>query len=411
MIGDDVCRHRLKQHLGKVQDVAFSGNDKYLSTLGGQDDNALVIWDVASGSSICGSPAFSDSAICCTWLHGRSDRLVTAGNNHIRVWQVDFSLPKLHAMDAKLGSVRRVVSSITITDDDKIAYCGTTTGDIIKVSIERNEILSFKDPDVKVPQLIGISTHRFSLAVKALTCVRNPATGNYNLLVGAGDGALSFMNPSLSLVSGYKTQLMGGITSIAKHPKGDKYIVGTAECNTYQVSADLIQADLMSSCHTGSITDIAFPEGCPDLVVTSSRGDMRIWNTRLRQELLRIQVPNVECLSSVVTPSGSSILSGWDDGKIRAFYPETGRMKFVIPDAHTEKVTAVAVADNDARAPWRIISGGAEGRVRIWKVPIRNYLIYFPLSSSNHLMLTLLISGDQLPPGDVILPEGAPRAH
>ena len=43
-------------------------------------------------------------------------------------------------------------------------------------------------------------------------------------------------------------------------------------------------------------------------------------------------------------------------------------MKFVIPDAHTEKVTAVAVADNDARSPWRIVSGGAEGRVRVWKV-------------------------------------------
>jgi WD40 repeat protein len=31
-------------------------------------------------------------------------------------------------------------------------------------------------------------------------------------------------------------------------------------------------------------------------------------------------------------------------------------------------VTALAIADNDARSPWRIISGGAEGRVRVWKV-------------------------------------------
>ena len=33
------------------------------------------------------------------------------------------------------------------------------------------------------------------------------------------------------------------------------------------------------------------------------------------------------------------LVSGWDDGKIRAFYPETGRIKFVVPDAHTEKVS------------------------------------------------------------------------
>ena len=36
---------------------------------------------------------------------------------------------------------------------------------------------------------------------------------------------------------------------------------------------------------------------------------------------------------------GSVLVSGWDDGKIRAFYPETGRIKFVVPDAHTEKVS------------------------------------------------------------------------
>jgi len=35
--------HRLAQHLGWVQDLDFSHDDRYLATLGGQDDNALVI--------------------------------------------------------------------------------------------------------------------------------------------------------------------------------------------------------------------------------------------------------------------------------------------------------------------------------------------------------------------------------
>jgi hypothetical protein len=37
------------------------------------------------------------------------------------------------------------------------------------------------------------------------------------------------------------------------------------------------------------------------------------------------------------------LISGWDDGKIRAFYPETGRIKFVIPEAHSDKVEYVKV--------------------------------------------------------------------
>lgn len=40
----------------------------------------------------------------------------------------------------------------------------------------------------------------------------------------------------------------------------------------------------------GAVNDVAFPEGCPDLIVTSSKGDIRIWNTRMKQEILRIQV-------------------------------------------------------------------------------------------------------------------------
>jgi WD40 repeat protein len=176
------------------------------------------------------------------------------------------------------------------------------------------------------------------------------------------------MNKSLNMVQEKEKLLMGGITSFSLHPMGHKLAVGTDHCNRYELAADLEDAEMKTSCHFGSVNDVAFPEGCPDLIVSSSTGDIRVWNIKLKQELLRIQVPNLECLCSLVSPTGSSVVSGWDDGKIRSFYPETGRMKFVIPDAHTDKVTALAIADSDARSPWRIVSGGSEGRVRVWSV-------------------------------------------
>lgn len=368
MIGDQCCVHRLRQHLGKVQGVSFSANGAYIASIGGQDDNTLVVWDVNTGEAICGAPAATDSVLCVSWLNGRNDRLVTAGNYHVRVWQIDFGLPKLHAMDCKLGSLRRVFLCISIEDDDRMAFLGTVTGDVVQVSIDRNEIMSFKDPDVIVPSLVGLTKHRYAKSVNTLKAILNPSTGNTNVLVGAGDGTVSFINHKLNPVAGYKTSLSGGVTSISRHPKGMKFAIGTDQCNRYEVGEDLIDVELKTSCHAGAINDVAFPEGCPDIVVTSSLGDIRVWNTKARQELLRIQVPNLECLSCLVSPSGSAIISGWDDGKIRSFYPESGRIKFVIPDAHSERVTALAIADNDARSPWRIVSGGAEGRVRIWKV-------------------------------------------
>jgi WD40 repeat protein len=37
---------RLKLHKVLIQSLSFSNNEKYLASLGGQDDNTLVIWDV-----------------------------------------------------------------------------------------------------------------------------------------------------------------------------------------------------------------------------------------------------------------------------------------------------------------------------------------------------------------------------
>jgi WD40 repeat protein len=362
MIGTSCLLHDLRQHLTKVQDVSFSKSGEFLCTVGGQDDNAIVIWNVASGEALCGAPAASDSVLCCMWLNGRNDRVVTAGHYHVRVWQIDFRLPKLHPMDAKFGNVRRVFMSVAITADDHFAYLGTATGDVMKVKIDRNDIGSFNDPDTITPVMVGCSKERFSKGVQSMVSVGD------KVLIGAGDGTLTYLNSQLKSTSSQRTALMGGISSLALHPSGTKFMVGTDQCNRYEVSADLSKAEMKTSCHYGPITDVTFPDNCPDLIVTSSIGDVRVWNVRISQELLRIQVPNLECFCAVVSPSGSTLLSGWSDGKIRAFYPESGKMKFVIPDAHAENVLSLAVIDSDASSPWRVVSGGSDGRVRIWKI-------------------------------------------
>ena len=40
--------HRLKLHKVLIQSLSFSSDEKYLASLGGQDDNTLVIWDVSN---------------------------------------------------------------------------------------------------------------------------------------------------------------------------------------------------------------------------------------------------------------------------------------------------------------------------------------------------------------------------
>ena len=47
-----------------------------------------------------------------------------------------------------------------------------------------------------------------------------------------------------------------------------------------------------------------------DVFVTSSKNDIRVWNTNTSKELLRVTVPNMDCHAVDVTKDGRYIVSG-----------------------------------------------------------------------------------------------------
>ena len=73
------------------------------------------------------------------------------------------------------------------------------------------------------------------------------------------------------------------------------------------------------------------------------------------------------CLTSLRPRSlqdGKAIISGWSDGKIRAFGPQSGKLIYTINDAHQKAVTALACSSDSGK----LVSGGAEGLVRVWRI-------------------------------------------
>jgi WD40 repeat protein len=132
------------------------------------------------------------------------------------------------------------------------------------------------------------------------------------------------------------------------------------------MSWDTLEWNLRLTAHYEPIFDICFPKGSAELFVTCSVNDIRVWLVSKKQELLRIQVPNLTCHCIDVTESGDCILSGWSDGKIRAFAPESGALLYTINDAHLNGVTAIASFNDLGGGKASVISGGADGRVRLW---------------------------------------------
>jgi WD40 repeat protein len=338
--------HRLSLHKVAVVSLAFSPDEQYLATLGGQDDNSLVIWNVEHGTAICGTPAATDTALCVTFLKHNNYQLVTGGNYHVIVWAFDLANKKLRPTPVKLGQIKRVTTNVVLNHDDTFVYCGTETGDFLEVSLDR---ALFKRSCPK---------NCFSLGI---TCSALLPTGD--MVIGTGDGVIARIEAG-TLKLKQQCVVLGGVTSIALTKDSTHFFCGTSHSNIYWVDVDTLTAELRNTCHHERINQIAFPSGYSEVFATSSVTDIRLWNAASRQELLRIQVPNMECYCLDFTKDGRSIISGWSDGKVRAFLPQSGKLLYVINDAHKNGTTAMAVSNDSGR----IVSGGMEGEVRVWRL-------------------------------------------
>jgi WD40 repeat protein len=336
--------HKMVLHKGKVQDLCFSPEETYLASLGGRDDNKLIVWDVKSGEAVCGAPASTETALCVRFMNNDDYRLVTGGNYHIRVWDFDLANRKVRPSDCKLGQLKRVVTDITVTADDSAMVCTTKTGDALLIGLNYN---LFKTSGPKKPFQRG------------LLCITQTKRGNY--LVGAGDGTVACLSKDNFRVL-RRTKVDGGVTSIALNAKGDHFFLGTDTSNIYCVALDTFEFEVRNTCHSSGINDVAFPSGFSGLFATCGNQEIRIWSGVSRTELLRIQVPGLNCRCVTFTADGSSIVSGWSDGRIRAFKPRSGKLMYCINDAHRGSVTSISASHRGDM----LVTGGEGGMVRVW---------------------------------------------
>lgn len=92
-----------------------------------------VLWEVESGRAVCGSPANNNFTLTIKFFNNRNDKLVSAGNYNLLVWQYDEQNNKLRHTEATLGQLQRIFRTVSIDRNDEFAYCGTTTGDVLQV--------------------------------------------------------------------------------------------------------------------------------------------------------------------------------------------------------------------------------------------------------------------------------------
>jgi hypothetical protein len=130
--------HRLKLHKVLIQSLSFSHDEKYLASLGGQDDNTLVIWDCESGKALIGNPVGNNVANKVKFFNNTHSKCVTIHHYGVRTWDCDLEQKKVKYTEILMNSIKRVFSCLTISSCDSNAFLGTTTGDIVTIDLQRN---------------------------------------------------------------------------------------------------------------------------------------------------------------------------------------------------------------------------------------------------------------------------------
>jgi len=116
--------HRLRLHKVRVESVAFSCNEKWLASIGGQDDNSLVVWNLETGKAVCGSPAANETCHTVKFARRNEFVIVTAGKLHMRVWDFDLANRKVRPVDCNLGKLQRSFKYLLVDEADEYCYAG-----------------------------------------------------------------------------------------------------------------------------------------------------------------------------------------------------------------------------------------------------------------------------------------------
>ncbi|XP_049869481.1 cilia- and flagella-associated protein 52 isoform X2 [Pectinophora gossypiella] len=365
-------------------------------SLGGRDDGSLVLWDCVNNAATGTAQAArltTGDAMTVAPLSLRNMSFVTGGDSNLRVWNIRPESKNLDVQDVALGKLRRCVRCIAVSRDDTYGMAGTTTGDMIKFSINYPS-----DPKASVshckPAIIGClakcgawkkgkrpDSICYSQGVEALIILDDGC-----LIVGAGDGTIDILDeinwkgrfPKSKILDPNKPhfkalrscKLEGSITSLelmespAMQADRRLLLAGTRTSEIYAINIHTFAPTLVVTCHRCAINDIAFPLGMSGVFATAGAGDVRVWCLETCQELLRVVVPNFTCSSLLFSADGKSIVSAWNDGNIRAFTPLTGRLIYCIYNTHNKGTSAIGMT-RDGRT---LVSGGCEGQVRVWDI-------------------------------------------
>ncbi|TNN55253.1 Cilia- and flagella-associated protein 52 [Liparis tanakae] len=219
------------------------GHTNNVSCVSVSKSGLIVVWNIETKQAICGSLASAHSAGHCLtvqYSNTNDNVFVSAGSGTLRVWELDVPNRKIRPTECQIGKLKRIVKCVQITENDEFIFCGTTSGDILKINLQTGFLSDF-----------GPDKEKFSMGVNVLRILKCG-----DLLVGSGSGTFVLCSKTKFKIL-KRAQLKKGVTSIAIRGEDQQFYVGTEGAQMYRFTYDDFRETLISTSHSSAVNDVA----------------------------------------------------------------------------------------------------------------------------------------------------------
>jgi serine/threonine protein kinase/WD40 repeat protein len=304
-------------HTGPVSGVAYSPDGRYFLTCSGgpAGERFVRLWEIASGQEIHRLEGHTANAQCVAFAPNGRQALSGAADRSVRLWDVVTGNPIRTFWESHRAPVR----DVAFRPDGRRALSGSEDGTLRVWDVERgNELRRFEVPIAPVALAAALMAPDCWSRMNWLTrpgavTIRSVAFSpdGSRVLAGAEDGTVHLWEVEPERYLGFFLLGAGPVTSVAFAPDGKAIAAGGGAVALWHLDPESGKPDFRQK--PGAVRAVAFTRDGRSLLV-AERGPVRLLDVNTGDVQHRLEQPSGGAASLSVSPQGTRVLVGSDEG-------------------------------------------------------------------------------------------------